>query len=187
MVHRRTAVGTPTFLAAIVVTAVVVAAAVFTSSALYTTVTRTEATTTTVFTQSSATTETSTSSNATTSCNIITGPTIGVVIQVVENTPQGVSPIAGAQISGQAVGYCNNLHALNATASNSSGWASLLDGQFSYQYDLAITYVPPLGSTLAFNMSIVTYTEAVTYATFNISTGNVTTHICGDDFECATH
>jgi hypothetical protein len=109
---------------------------------------------------------------------MITGPPIGVVLQIVENTPGGgVSPIAGAQISGQAVGYCNNVHALNATTTNSSGWASLLDGQECYEYNLAITYVPPLGSTLAFNMSIVTYTEAVTYATFNISTGNMTTHI----------
>jgi hypothetical protein len=105
---------------------------------------------------------------------------MGVMIHVLANnyTGNGVSviPVVGAKVSGQAVGYCNNVlqpSTLQPTTTNSSGWASLLDGQFGL-YNLQVAYAP----TLVFNLSIVTNPLSVTYVTFNISTGNMTTHFC---------
>lgn len=183
---------------AIVVAAVVIAAAILATSTYGTTVTKTtsEVTTTTETTTQtvlSTTIATSTTSIATTSCTIM-GPTIGVVIRVIaynySTSPTSTIPVVGAHVSGQSVGYCNDAlqtSTLQPTTTNSSGWASLLDGQFGL-YNLVISYSPSLtynfSPTLSFNMSIVTQPTTVTYVILNISTGNMTTHFCEYNFHC---
>ena len=124
---------------------------------------------------------------ATTSCTVF-GPTIGVVIRVVEGGLSGpIAPISGARIGGEAEGYCNDAlqtQALQPAATNSSGWASLLDGGFGV-YDLNITYEagsPPVVESYYFSVSVQPTT--VTYVTFNTTTGNVTTFLCYDDLNC---
>jgi hypothetical protein len=161
---------------AIIVAALLVSTSMFVAAGT-TTTTETVTTTTTLTTTSIV--ATTPVSVTTTSCTV-SGPTLGVVIQVLANnyTGNGVSviPVVGAKVSGEAVGYCNNIlqpSTLQPTTTNSSGWASLLDGQFGL-YNLEVAYAP----TLVFNLSIVTNPSSVTYVTFNISTGNMTTHFC---------
>ncbi len=113
------------------------------------------------------------------------GPTIGVALQVVANNGSGRPPIPvkGAQVSGQDVGYCNDVKqviAIHPTTTNSSGWVSLLYGGFGIYY-LNINY----GPTLDYSLSVVTEPTAITYAVFNISTGNVTTHFCYYEVNCS--
>jgi hypothetical protein len=172
-----------TLAAAILVAALIIVTAIFAASSYGTTITKTlpGSTTTLITTVTVLSTDVATfpGSVTTTSC-VVSGPTMGVVIHVLANnyTGNGVSviPVVGAKVSGQAVGYCNNVlqqSTLQATTTNSSGWASLLDGQFGL-YNLQVAYIP----TLVFNLSIVTMPTSVTYVTFNISTGNMTTHFC---------
>ena len=112
-----------------------------------------------------------------TSCTI-TAPTIGVVIRIVENNGSGhpTIPVAGVGVSGQSLLYCNEVREtfdLQPTTTNSSGWASLLDGNGGMYY-LNINY----SSTQTYNLSILTQPTAVTTVTYDISSGNVTTHVC---------
>lgn len=118
----------------------------------------------------------------TTYCTIL-GPTIGVVIRVME----GTSPVAGARVNGEADGYCNSAlqtQTLQPTTTNSSGWASLLDGGFGV-YNLNISYDvgnPPL--TENYHLSLSMQPIAVTYVVFNTASGNVTTHLCYNNLHC---
>lgn len=169
---------------AVIIAAALISASVFVASGWGVTTTETVTTTgtlttTSTFTTTSTVLATSPATVTTTSCTV-SGPTEGVVIHVLANNYTGngvtVIPVVGAKVSGQAIGYCNNVlqpATLQPTTTNSSGWASLLDGQFGL-YDLQVAYVP----TLVFNLSIVTMPTSVTYVTFNISTGNMTTHFC---------
>ncbi len=114
----------------------------------------------------------------------ITGPTIGVVLRVLANNGSGLAPIPvqGVQVSGQDVGYCNDVEqviAIKPTTTNSSGWVSLLYGGLGIYY-LDIHY----NLHLPYTLSVVTQPTAVTYVTFNISTGNVTTHFCYYNLQC---
>lgn len=121
---------------------------------------------------------TSQSYNSTTSqtynstCTVL-APAIGVVIQVVENnyTQSGTYsiPVSGISISGQDIGYCNGqkqVIILNKMMTNSTGWATLLDGGFG-------TYYLNVDN---FTLSIPTQAESITEVNFNLSSGNVTTH-----------
>jgi len=118
-----------------------------------------------------------------TSC-IVLGPTIGAVIRIIEKG----APIAGASVSGEADGYCNNAlqtQPLQSTVTNSSGWASLMDGGFGV-YNLLVSYDvgnPPL--TENYHLSISMQPTAVTYVVFDTATGNVTTHICYYNLHCS--
>jgi len=116
---------------------------------------------------------------------VVTGPTIGVVLRVVENNGSGNTtiPVQSARVSGQDIGYCNDVEqviAIKPTTTNSSGWVSLLYGGFGIYY-LDIYYNP----YLSYNLSVVTQPTAITYAVFNISTGNVTTHFCYYEVNCS--
>jgi len=130
----------------------------------------------------SVTSSTSQNSVPTTSC-AVPGPTIGAVIRVIESG----APVAGASVSGEADGYCNNAlqtQTLQSTLTNSSGWASLMDGGFGV-YNLLISYEvgnPPL--TENYHLSISMQPTAVTYVVFDTATGNVTTHICYYNLHC---
>ena len=128
---------------------------------------------------------TSSSSLASTSVGCtVSAPTEGVVIQLVENnytaSSQSVIPIVGASIIGQAIGYCNNqkqVMNISKASTNSTGWASLLDGAFGVYY-LSINFNPSASPSLGlFNLSIITQPTAITKATFNLSSGNLTTHL----------
>ncbi len=165
----------------VVASAIIIAALVLSTSmfAATGTTTTTETLTTTATVTATSIVATVPGSVATTSCTV-SGPTLGVVIHVLANnyTGNGVSviPVVGAKVSGQAVGYCNDVlqpSTLQPTTTNSTGWASLLDGQFGL-YDLEVAYAP----TPVFNLSVVTNPLSVTYVTFNISTGNMTTCFC---------
>ena len=119
----------------------------------------------------------------TTTCTIL-GPTIGVVLRIIENNGSSNPsiPVQGARVSGQDLGYCNDVEqviAIKPATTNSSGWVSLLYGGFGIYY-LNVYYNP----YLSYNLSVVTQPTAVTYAIFNISTGNVTTHFCYYEVNC---
>ena len=119
---------------------------------------------------------------ATTSCTIL-GPTIGVVIRVLQGglfqSSPAPYPVVGARVGGEAAGYCNNaLQTMELTpnTTNSSGWAKLLDGGFGV-YNLDVSY--PAGNLIeTYHLSISMQPTTVTYVTFNTTTGNVTTHLC---------
>ena len=126
-----------------------------------------------------ATNSTTNSSVATTSCTVL-GPTIGVVIQIIEGGLSGpTSPVVGARIIGEAAGYCNNAlqtQPLQQALTNSSGWATLFDGGFGV-YNLNVSY--EVGSpqvTETYHLSISMQPETTAYVVFNTTTGNVTTH-----------
>jgi len=166
----------------LVVASAIIMAALLISASMFVGVGQTTTTETVTTTDTLTTTSTvvATPVSVTTTSCAVSGPTMGVVIHVLANnyTGNGVSviPVVGAKVSGQAVGYCNNAlqqSTLQPTTTNSSGWASLLDGQFGL-YNLQVAYA----LTLVFNLSIVTMPTSVTYVTFNISTGNMTTHFC---------
>ena len=117
---------------------------------------------------------------STTTC-AISGPTIGVMLRVLEDAVHP-TPVAGAQITGQSVGYCNDMEQvsmLQPATTNSSGWAGLLDGGFGI-YDLSINYSYVdygVNFTDHYSLSISTQPTTVTCAVYNITSGNVTTTI----------
>ena len=124
--------------------------------------------------------KTSETNTTTQSCYLL-APSIGVVIRVITNS---TSPVAGARVSGESAGYCNNslqVAALVPTTTNSSGWASLLDGGFGI-YHLNISWNHAANYTL----SIPTYADAATYVIFNYVSGNVTTTLCYYNSSCLT-
>jgi hypothetical protein len=184
---RRSAIGSTT--AALLVVVVVLAA-----SLAYVTITPrqvTHASTNTgteTVTQSSTTLQTETvtiiinQSNrttiSTTSCMIL-APSIGVILRVVEDASHP-TPVVGAQITGESVGWCNGaeqISMLQPATTNSSGWASLLDGGFGI-YDLSINYSYVdygVNVTDHYSLSISTQPTTVTCAVYNITSGNVTT------------
>ncbi len=123
---------------------------------------------------------TSVSTQTTTQC-ILYAETYGVVIRILTNA---TSPIVGAQITGQSVGYCNDLpqiSSLQPTTTNSSGWATLLDGGIGIYYlNISFSVEESFNLTehsLAFqyNLSIPTEIGQATYVIFNPASGNVTT------------
>lgn len=161
--------------AVVLIETVILGAAIITALDTTGAATTTTTVTDTIFVKSGSTT-----TIRTTSCGI-SGPTTGVVLQIIayNHTSSGVStvPWVGTSVSGEAVGYCNDAlqtSILPPTTTNSTGWASLLDGGFGL-YDLNVTYGAP---PITFNLSIVTDPLSVTVAVFNISTGNMTTHFC---------
>ena len=118
-----------------------------------------------------------------TSCTV-SGPTNGVVIRVVGG-PSFV--IAGATVGGEADGYCNSVlqtQTLQPAVTNSSGWASLIDGGFG-TYNLEIGYVVGSPSVAEnYHVSIPMRPLTTTYVVFDVSTGNVTTHYCEYNLHC---
>ena len=132
--------------------------------------------------------KTSAETSVTTTYCTVLAPTIGVVIRVVEGGLSGpTSPISGARVGGQADGYCNNAlqaQTLQPAVTNSTGWASLLDGGFGV-YNLNISY--EVGSphvTESYYFSVSMQPETVTYVIFNTTTGNVTTYLCYSGQNC---
>lgn len=133
-------------------------------------------TTATNVNSSSSSSRVQTSTNTTVSCTI-SGPTEGVVIQVLENSGSTVALVAGAQVGGKNMWYCNNqpqITYFNSTATNSTGWASLLYGGGGLYY----VSIAANSNNYAYNLTIPTQPTSITYAAFNISSGNITTHYC---------
>lgn len=115
----------------------------------------------------------------TTSC-AVSGPTIGVMLRVLEDASHP-TPVAGAQITGQMVGWCNDaqqVSLLQPETTNSSGWASLLDGGFGI-YDLSINY-----SSDHYSLSIATLPMTLTCVVYNTTSGNVTTTLSEYESRC---
>ena len=114
----------------------------------------------------------------TTSC-AVSGPTIGVMLRVLEDASHP-TPVVGAQITGQNVGWCDDaqqVSVLQPVTTNSSGWASLLDGGFGI-YDLSINYsYLDSGASITdhYSLSVSTQPLTVSCTVFNITSGNVTT------------
>jgi hypothetical protein len=107
----------------------------------------------------------------------VLAPAVGVVIRLVE----GGAPVADAIVSGGDVGMCNDTPqaaALTRTGTNSSGWASLLDGGFGI-YELNVNY-----SSGSYALSVPLQPTAVTYVLFDIASGNATTHFCYSNSNC---
>ena len=125
-------------------------------------------------------TNSASSSNVPTTFCTVSGPTDGVVIRIVEGGLSGPTvPVVGADVSGEAAGYCNDAlqtQALQQEVTNSSGWATLLDGGFGV-YNLNISY--EVGSpqvTETYHLSISMQPLTTAYVVYDTTTGNVTTH-----------
>lgn len=119
------------------------------------------------------------------SCSI-SGETIGVVVQVlaIDYSSHSAVPVAGVSVSGQDVYYCNDnkqVSEINPSSTNSSGWVSLFDGGGGMYY-LNIRYPD---SKLVYNLSVPVQPVTLTYVSFNVSTGNVTTRFCAYNFHCS--
>jgi hypothetical protein len=120
--------------------------------------------------------ETQSSPASTTLCTVF-APTMGALVRVVV----GGTPVADAIVGGRDVGSCNNAQqevALARTQTNSSGWASLLDGEFG-AYELSVNC-----SWDSYALSVPLQPTAVTYVVFDIASGNVTTHFCYSNSNC---
>jgi hypothetical protein len=159
---------------AIVIAAVLISASLFFAIGQ---TTKTVTTTTTVSSVRTVATQTITSTVYTSVQCTVSGPTIGAVIRVMD----GTNPVPGVRISGQAQGYCNDflqVSNLPPVTTNSSGWASMLDGNFGY-YDLVISH-----AGFNYSLSISMAPIASTYVTFDISSGQVTTHVCYYNENC---
>lgn len=137
-------------------------------------------TTTTVTSIKTVATQTFTNTVYTNVQCTVSGPTIGAVIHVVN----GTTPVPGARVSGQAQGYCNDylqVSNLPPVTTNSSGWASMLDGDFGY-YDLVVSH-----AGFNYSLSVSTSPIASIYVTFDISSGHVTTYVCYYNENCLAH
>jgi hypothetical protein len=125
----------------------------------------------------------------TTSC-AVSGPTIGVLLRVVEDA-RNPTPVVGAQITGQDVGWCGDAQQaslLQPVTTNSSGWASLLDGGFGI-YDLSINYTildNGVSITDHYSLSISTQPMTVSCTVYNVTSGNVTTTLSEYGPRCPT-
>jgi hypothetical protein len=145
--------------------------------------------TTSTFTQTvTITSNANQTSIKTTSCTML-APTFGVVVRVLTNA---TSPLAGARVSGQSAGYCNGLQQislLQPTTTNSSGWASLLDGGFGIYYlDISHSYLDQgQNYTDHYSLSIPTQPTAVTCVIFYYPSGNVTTHVFYNNSRCVAN
>jgi hypothetical protein len=115
-------------------------------------------------------------------------PTFGVIVHVLTNA---TSPLVGARVSGHSAGYCNGsqqISQLQPTTTNSSGWASLLDGGTGIYYlDISHSYIEQgQNYTDHYSLSIPTAPIAVTCVEFYLS-GNVTTHVFYSSSRCVTN
>src|SRR3989442_913996 len=120
--------------------------------------------------------QTNVSSSTITSC-VVQGETIGVVLRVLS----GSTPVSGAIVYGETVGYCNGARQtrqLQPAATNSSGWAGLLEGGFGV-YDIGINY-----SKITYHVSVPVEPVAATYAVFDTVSGNITTYVCSYNSNC---
>ena len=120
--------------------------------------------------------QTPVSTSTITSC-IVQGETIGVVLRVLS----GSTPVSGAIVYGETVGYCNGARQtrqLQPAATNSSGWAGLLEGGFGV-YDIGINY-----SKITYHVSVPVEPVAATYAVFDTISGNITTYVCSYNSNC---
>lgn len=126
-----------------------------------------------LYTPRTAIHQASVTTTSSTSC-VVTGPTEGVIIQVLQDSAE-VTPVVGAKIGGEDLGYCNNslqTMILNSTTTNSTGWARLIDGGFG------IYYLNIIAFNNNYTLSVPMQPISVTFVTYNISNGNVTTHYC---------
>jgi hypothetical protein len=135
---------------------------------------------------SRSTTTTLTSTSASFTCTAV-GQAIGVRLRVVESTfPNGtVFPVSGAIVNGAWVIYCNGQRQpteFGPFHTNSTEWVDLSYGGGGYYY----LNVSLPSSPLVIPFSIPTEPGVATYATVNLSTGNVTTHFCGFEEHCPT-
>lgn len=120
--------------------------------------------------------QTSNSTSNTTICTV-TGETIGVMLRVLS----GGSPVVGASINGESVGYCNDARQttpLQSTLTNSTGWANLLDGGFGV-YDISINF-----SRVILHISVPVQPVSATYAILDIASGNIATAFCSYNSHC---
>src|SRR3989442_13570243 len=120
--------------------------------------------------------QTHVSSSTITSC-IVQGETIGVVLRVLS----GSTPVSGAIVYGETVGYCHGApqaRKLQPAATKSSGWAGLLEGGFGV-YDIGINY-----SKIIYRVSVPVEPVAATYAVFDTVSGNITTYVCSYNSNC---
>ena len=77
--------------------------------------------------------QTSVTTSNSTSCTVL-AQTEGVIIQVLRGYTE-VTPVVGAQVGGEDLGYCNNSPQsiiFNSTITNSTGWAKLIDGDLEF-------------------------------------------------------
>jgi len=116
----------------------------------------------------------------------LSSSTYGVIILVVQNNfssgSSAVRPVAGAIITGNNAYDCGNeriVNKLSRVVTNSSGSASLLDGGIGLYY-LNIYD----GGSFNYTISIPTRLVSVTFVTYNITTGNVTSVFCNYDEAC---
>jgi len=110
------------------------------------------------------------------------GPPIGAALRLLNDSD---FPIPGVQISGIAVGYCNNerqVQVLPVSTTNSSGWALWTQENFG-NYFLSFSH---FGQN--WNITLPTSPTALTLATYHLISGNLTVVVCyyGDLSRCQT-
>lgn len=127
----------------------------------------------------------STSATTQTSC-IITGESIGVALQVVrmDYSNDSLIPVADAAVSGGYVYYCYNEREATPfapTMTNSSGQVDVFYGGGGIYY---LNVTDPQ-TNYVFHLSIPARPVSATYVTLDITSGNVTTRFCEDDYDCS--
>lgn len=127
----------------------------------------------------------STSTTTQTSC-IITGESIGVALRVVrmDYANNSLISVADAAVSGGYVYYCNNGREATpfaATMTNSSGQVDAFYGGGGIYY---LNVTDPQ-TNYVFHLSIPARPVTATYVILDITSGNVTTRFCEEDYNCS--
>jgi predicted GH43/DUF377 family glycosyl hydrolase len=124
------------------------------------------------------TTTTATVISYTASSCTVSGPTQGVLLQVLQGVGggnQSFVPVADAEVSGLDLGYCNGspqVIVFNSTATNGTGWVRLLYGGFGTYY------ISVRLANIGYSVTVLTQPLSIAYVKFNISNGNTTTRYC---------
>jgi hypothetical protein len=112
----------------------------------------------------------------------VSGPPIGALVHLMNSTGY---PVPGVNISGVAIGYCNNERQVHQMSSitNASGWADFRQEVFGTYY-LSFTYE----GQLFFNFTVPTMPTTLSIATFYLFGGNLTIQYCvyGDMTRCSS-
>jgi len=112
----------------------------------------------------------------------VSGPPIGAFVHLINAS---CFPVSGVNVSGIAVGHCDNERQLHqmSNITNSSGWANFKDEVFGTYY-LSFTYEGQF-----FNFTVPTQPTTLTIATLYLFGGNLTIQYCiyGDMTRCSSY
>jgi len=111
----------------------------------------------------------------------VSGPPMGALVHLVNSTGY---PVSEVNVSGVAIGYCNNERQVQQISSitNASGWADFRQEVFGTYY-LSLRYEQQL-----FNFTVPTMPTTLSIATLYLFGGNLTIQYCiyGDMTRCSS-